>query len=468
MKLAKHFKLSKTALTLLVLFFAMNTIAQNKHTEPLAVSAILKNIHPPQFKPDTFNITTFGAVADGITDTKAIFDKAINLCSVNGGGEVIVPKGTFFIAGPIVLKSHVNLHFNDGAELIFSGEPKDYLPAVTTLWEGTELYNYCPLLYAYQCSDIAITGNGKINGSASKNFAKWRPQNSPEQNKLRQMGHDGTPVYERVFGDGYHLPPDMLQFFGCKNVLIQGITINDAPYWVLHPVLCNNVTVEKVTINSHNLNNDGCDPEMCTNVLIEHCNFETGDDGIAIKAGRDQDGWRIGQPTENVVVRDCIFASKTNGLCIGSEMSAGVRNVFMYNVYIKKCLSAIYFKSNLDRGGFIENIHVENIQCDSARSAFIRFENNYHGSRGGHYPTSFNNFVIENVDCNYAGEAGIYAVGVDGNPIKNVSLKKVNVTSTPVPEVIDNVVNMTYNSVSVAGHALSKPVNTGVIKLHTD
>jgi len=433
-----------------------------------SAAGILKNIKAPEFASAKYDITEYGAIADSKTDAKAAIDKAISLCSTNGGGEVVVPKGTFFIAGPVVLKSHVNFHFEDGAELIFSGEPKDYLPAVVTLWEGTELFNYSPLFYAYQCSDIAITGNGIVNGSASLNFAKWRPQGSPEQAKLRKMGGDGTPVYERVFGDNAHLPPDMIQFFGCKNVLIDGITIHDAPYWVIHPVLCNNVTVQHVTINSMNLNNDGCDPESCTNVLIQKCNFTTGDDGVAIKAGRDQDGWRIGQPTENILVRDCIFKSKTNGLCIGSEMSAGVRNVVMYNVYIKKCLSAIYFKSNLDRGGFIENISVYHIQCDSARSAFIRFENNYHGSRGGHYPTLFSNFLIQKVNCNYSGEVGIYAVGVEGNPLKNISLKHVRVIKTPRDEVIYNAQNLTYQSVYINSDALEKPSDTGVVQLHTD
>lgn len=458
--------LRKIKIIILLLFVCEAAIAQQK-TLP-AVDSILQNIKIPQFKKAACTITAYGAIADGQTDCKAVFDKVINLCSVSGGGRVIVPKGKFYIRGPIVLKSYVNLHFEDGAELIFSGEPKDFLPAVLTLWEGTELFNYSPLFYAYQCSDIAITGNGTINGSASKNFATWRPQGSVEQNKLRQMGHDGTPVYERVFGNGYHLPPDMIQFFGCKNVLVSGVTIHDAPYWVIHPVLCNNVTVENVTINSHNLNNDGCDPEACTNVLVQHCNFTTGDDGIAIKAGRDQDGWRIGHPTENIIVRDCIFNSKTNGLCIGSEMSAGVRNVYMYNNYIQHCLSAIYFKSNLDRGGFIENIHVYNIVCDSTRSAFIRFENNYHGSRGGHYPTLFNNFHIDNVTCNYSGEAGIYAVGVQGNPLKNISLNKVTVKETPRAEVIDNAENISYKDVKINGTILTKPANTGVIMLHTD
>jgi len=455
----------KRILLIILLFTFTHSRAQQKNT---AIGEILNNIHAPQFKKNTFDIAASGALADGKTDIKIALDKAISQCSTSGGGEVIIPKGTWFIAGPVVLKSHVNLHFEGGAELVFSPDEKDYLPAVLTLWEGTELFNYSPLFYAYQCSDIAITGNGKINGSASKNFATWRPQRSPEQNTLRQMGTDGTPVYKRVFGEGFHLPPDMIQFFGCKNVLIDGITITDAPYWVIHPVLCNNVTVQNVTINSLNLNNDGCDPEASTNVLIQHCNFTVGDDGIAIKAGRDQDGWRIGQPTENIIVRDCIFKSQTNGLCIGSEMSAGVRNVYMYNVHIKKCLSAIYFKSNQDRGGFIENIHVSDVQCDSARSAFIRFENNYHGSRGGHYPTLFSNFTIQNVSCINSGEVAIYAVGIQGKPLQNISLKNVTVEHTPKDQIIDNILNLTYDNVRVNGLIVPKPVITGVVMLHTD
>jgi len=451
---------------ILLIFLASKTMAQQKVLLP--VNQILANIRAPQFKAASYDITAFGATADGKTDIKPVLDKLISQCSISGGGQVVLPKGVFYIAGPVVLKSHVNLHFEDGAELIFSSDEKDYVPAVLTLWEGTELFNYSPLFYAYQCSDIAVTGHGTIIGSASKNFAKWRPQRSPEQNTLRQMGSDGTPVYKRVFGEGFHLPPDMIQFFGCKNVLIDGIAIEDSPYWVIHPVLCNNVIVQNVTINSMNLNNDGCDPEACTNVLIQHCNFTVGDDGIAIKAGRDQDGWRIGQPTENVIVRNCVFNSKTNGLCIGSEMSAGVRNVYMDNVTIKKCLSAVYFKSNLDRGGFIENIHVSDVHCDSARSAVIRFENNYHGSRGGHYPTKFDGFYIQNISCDHSGEVGIYAVGVQGNPLENIHLKNITVLNTPTNQIVDVAKNLTYENVVINGVKVPKPVVTGAVMLHTD
>jgi len=290
-----------------------------------------------------------------------------------------------------------------------------------------------------------------------------RPQRSGAQNRLRQMGIDGVPVYKRVFGEGDFLPPSMVQFFGCRNILIQDVTLKDSPYWVMHPAFCDNVTVRNVTVESYNLNNDGCDPESTTNVLIENCNFKTGDDAIAIKAGRDQDAWRIGQPTENIVIRNCMFNSKCNGLCIGSDMAAGVRNVYMENIKIGKCLSAIYFKSNLDRGGFIENVHVNNVTCDSVHSAFIRFETNYHGARGGYHPTRFNNFLIENVTCVRSNEVGIYAVGIENHPLKNITLKNVDVKSAPRTYTLQYVEGITFDNVHVSGTLLPvKPPLTEV------
>jgi polygalacturonase len=440
---------------------------QNPATSSSIVS-ILNNIHVPVFKNDHYNLLMAGAVADGKTDIKHALDSLISLCSNSGGGSVVLPKGDYYIGGPVVLKSHVNLHLDKGATLTFSSDPNDYLPVVLSKWEGTELFNYSPFVYAYECTDIAVTGKGLLNGAAAKSFATWRPQGSAAQDQLRQMGSDGTPVYKRVFGEGSHLPPSMIQFIGCKNVLIDGISITDAPYWVIHPVYCNNVTVRHVTINSLNLNNDGCDPESSSNVLIENCNFIVGDDAIAIKAGRDSDAWRIGQPTENVVIRNCTFTSNTNGLCIGSEMSGGVRKVYMENINIHHCYSAIYFKSNQDRGGYIENIHVHNITCDSARSACIRFENNYHGSRGGHYPTLFRNFYIDHVYCRRSGEVGIYVVGIEGKAIADVSIQKVQIESTLKPQIVKYVKNIVYNGVTINGKVVHPNVTTGSVKLQTD
>ncbi|MDR0413417.1 MAG: glycoside hydrolase family 28 protein [Dysgonamonadaceae bacterium] len=430
---------------------------------------LLEQISEPVFPEKRYDVRDFGAVGDGNTDSRGAINRAITQCSNEGGGQVIVPAGKYFSAGPVVLKSRVDLHLDAGCELVFSPRPEDYLPAVLTVWEGTELFNYSPLVYAYQVSDVALTGKGTLNGNASKAFARWRPQGSEIQDQLRQMGIDGVPVKDRYWGTESNLPPSMVQFFGCNRVLVEGVTIIDSPYWVIHPVFCNSVTVRGVEINSYNLNNDGCDPEYSTNVLIEDCIFRVGDDAIAIKAGRDNDAWRIGQPTRNIVIRRCLFNSLCNGLCIGSEMAAGVENVFMENIRIQNCLSGIYFKSNLDRGGFIRHVDIRNVECDSVRSAFIRFETNYHGGRGGFHPTLFEDFHIENIRGNVSGECGFYAVGIENYPLKNIALENVTLKQANEDYILKNVENITFDNVVINGKTMSRhPAGTEASRLQTE
>lgn len=432
------------------------------------VKSILKNIIAPVFPDRNFNVTDYGAKNDGVSDSRTAINQAITACSNASGGTVFIPPGKYYVAGSIIMKSNVNLNIAEGAEIIFSSNPKDYSPFVLTVWEGTELFNYSPLVYACHVSNIAITGKGKLNGSASKEFATWRPQGSKTQDRLRQMGIDQVPVYERNFGLESNLPPSMIQFFGCSNILIQDIHIMDSPYWVIHPVFCNNVTVQGVEINSYNLNNDGCDPEYTRNVLIENSTFNVGDDAIAIKAGRDRDGWRIGQPTENIVIRNCVFNSNCNGLCIGSEMSAGVQNVYMENVKVKNSLSGVYFKSNADQGGFIRNVWIRNVECDSVRSALVRFETNYHGGRGGFHPTLYQNFLIENIKGDLSEECGFYAVGLENYPLKDIQLKNIYLRSCKTPYIMKNVENVTFENVVLGGIKLPKnPTQTPGTKLNS-
>lgn len=362
---------------------------------------IINKLDSIEFPTKEYNINDMGAIGDGITPCKEIFEKSITLCSNNGGGIIKVPSGVYYIDGPLVLKSNVNIHFEKNAVLNFSTDEKDYLPAVQTRREGIEVYNYSPLIYAYHVNNIAITGEGTINGNGSKNFSKWKKQQKADQQMLRKMGQTNVPVYRRVFGDKSRLRPGFIELFGCSNVKIESITIKDSPFWVIHPVFCNNVIIRGVTVESYNTNNDGCDPESCRNVLIENCIFSTGDDAIAIKSGRDNDAWRVEQPTENVVIRNNTFKSKINGVCIGSEIAGGVRNVFIENIKIPKSSNAIYFKSNLNRGGYISNIYIRNIHADTIRTALIRFESNYKGERSSFNPTLFDNFVIKKYHVAY-------------------------------------------------------------------
>jgi len=346
---------------------------------------------------------------------------------------VVVPAGKYLFKGPIHLKSNINLYLSENARLEFSTNRSDYLPNVPYRREGTELYNYSPFIYAYMATNIAITGKGAIDGNAKNSFATWKPNQNKDQLNLRQMGNDGVPVHERVFGNGHFLRPGTILPYGCKNILIDWITIYDAPFWVIHLALSTNVTVRNVVVNSWNPNNDDVDPDGAVNVLIENCTFNCGDNAVAIKAGRDQDGWRIGQPTENVVIRNCTMNSKANGLCIGSEMSAGVRNVFMENCRVGEANSTIYFRANLDRGGVVENIYVRDITVERVNTAVIRFDSNYKGHRGNNFPPIFRNFFIGNVTCQLADHYGIYAVGVEGTPISNVTLKDVTIAKALIP-----------------------------------
>lgn len=436
---------------ILIVFFSL-FIAPLVQAKLLQVSKILKSIVAPTFPNHEFNVLEYGATNDGITDSRTAINKAITTCSFAGGGIVVIPKGKYYVAGSIFMKSNVNLNIAEGAEIIFSSKPRDYTPFVLTSWEGTELFNYSPLIYAYHVSNIALTGKGKICGSGSVEFAKWKTTRFKNQTQLRQMGIDQTPVLQRNFGKESILPPSMIQFFGCSNILVEDIRIEDSPFWIIHPVYCNNVIVRGVEITSYNPNNDGCDPESSRNILIENCTFNVGDDAVAIKAGRDQDGWRVGQPSENIVIRNCIFNSKCNGLCIGSEMSAGVQNVYMENIRIKHSLTAIYFKSNLDRGGFIRNIHVKNIKCDTITSALIRFETNYKGARGGNYPTIYKNFLIENVEAKTTTcECGIYAVGIKNYPLKDILLRNIYLKNCKMPYALRNVENIVFENVNING-----------------
>jgi len=415
---------------------------------------IEKQIVAPKFLDNKYVITEYGAIGDGVSDALPAIKKAIDLCSANGGGKVVLPKGKYFSKGPIVLKSNVNLHLEEGTEIIFSSDEKDYLPAVLTRWEGTELYNYSPLIYAYNVKNIAITGKGIINGQGSKNIATWKPNQKPDQTLLRKMGTEVIPVYERVFGEGHFLRPALIELVSCSNLLIEDIKIIDVTFWTIHTLFCTNVTVRGVEVESFNDNSDGVDPESSYNVLIENCFFKTADDGIAIKSGRDNDAWRVGQPSENIIIRNCVFDSKVNGVCIGSEISGGVRNVFIENITILNCKDALYFKSNLDRGGYVQNVNVRNVTVKYECSSLIKFEPNYKNESKNNFPTQFKGFSFKNICAEKANVSGIDISGFEGMPVEDVSIENLTVKSTPVPLIIKNAKNVSLKKVVINGEKI--------------
>lgn len=335
-------------------------------------------IKVPVFPARDFVITNFGVKAGA--DVTAAIRQAIAACHEAGGGRVVVPPGRW-LTGKIHLRSRVNLHLAKGATLAFSDDPTDYLPAVLTSWEGMECFNYSPLVYAFDCENVAITGEGKIEAQMGT-WRGWFSRPKPHLEALKKLYHmasTNAPVEQRQMAEGKnHLRPHFVQFNRCRNILIEGVSIRNSPFWTIHLLLCDSVVVRRVDISARGHNNDGIDPEMTRNLLVEDCRFDQGDDAIAIKAGRNQDAWRIGVPTENIVIRNCTVVAGHQLVAIGSEMSAGVRNVYIHDCHFEnpdyRLQNVIFLKTNHRRGGFIENIHVKNIEAGEVRDSVLGIE----------------------------------------------------------------------------------------------
>ena len=238
-------------------------------------------------------------------DARAAIQQAIDHVSHRGGGRVILSAGTWRSNGSIHFRSHVELHLSDGASLVFSGDRKHYLPVVHTRWEGTELYGYSPCIYAYRVQDVAITGSGSLQVDRNGDMENWRSEQTEAQKRLRMMGAQAVPLAERVFGGGSFLRPSFIQFFECERVLVEGVSIGSIPFWGIHLVYSKNCRVRGIAVDSHRVNNDGVDIDSSRNVVVENCRFNTGDDCIAIKSGRDLDVRTIVRPSEYVVIIDC-------------------------------------------------------------------------------------------------------------------------------------------------------------------
>ncbi len=420
---------------------------------------ILENIKSPEFPDKVYDVSDYGAVPGSQKDSKKAFAEAIKFCSDNGGGTVIIPSGEYICNGPIVLLSNVNFHLEEGAVIKFSTNPEDYLPVVFTRWEGVECYNYSPLIYAYRQDNIAVTGNGILDGQASiENWWIWKgrkttgwdeglPTQSMDNSRpsLMKMNNKDVPVEDRKFGKGTYLRPNFIQPIECNNVLIEGVTFLDSPMWFIHPVLCENVIVRGVTTIGKGPNNDGCDPESSKNVLIEDCKFDNGDDCIAIKSGRNNDGRRIGIASENIIVRNCEMKDGHGGVVMGSEISGGVKNVFVENCVMDspELDRAIRLKSNTFRGGTIENIYVRNVTVGTVGEAILRMNMKYdpkEGDNGGYLPVMKNVF-IEKVTSKKSPHALILD-GLDNSKIQNVLIKDCRFDGVEEKSIVNNVENL--------------------------
>jgi polygalacturonase len=416
---------------------------------------IVAGIREPQFPEYKLSVRDFGALGDGLHDDRPAVQSAIQTCSADGGGTVAVPAGVYWLEGPLHLKSNVNLHLEENSILRFSAELDDFLPVVHTRWEGTELYNYSPYIYANGVENIAITGSGTIDGNAANMFEGWGVKQRPDQDRLRTMGDQATPLSERIFGKGHYLRPSFIQFFNCERIKIEGVKIINSPFWIIHPVFSKHITIRNVKIESMVLQNDGVDIDSSSYVLVENSTFRTGDDAVAIKSGRDREGRELGRPSENIVIRNNTCLEVHNGFAIGSEMSGSVRNVFIENNKIESGRNLIFFKSNLDRGGMVENVYVRNISVDRATHNLIRFQTDYHSYRGGSHPPTFRNFRIENVTCKEA-ETGIRVEGHVDAPITDVVIRNVTVNQANTPLIIHEHDQVELGDVIINGKVIGK------------
>jgi polygalacturonase len=434
-----------------------------------AVPSILARIKPPKFPARDFPITNYGATPGGTSDSTDAIRKAIEACNKAGGGRVVVPAGVF-MTGAIRLLSNVNLHVSEGATLKFSTDPAKYLPAVYTRWEGTELMNYSPFIYAFEQQNIAVTGKGTLDGSASdENWWKWArrqgSQPSPasaDVKRLREMGNTGVPVAQRVFGAGHYLRPPFIEPYRCRNILIEDVRIINSPFWEIHPTLSTNVTVRGVDIYSHGPNNDGCDPESSKDVLIENCIFDTGDDCIAIKSGRDDDGRRVGVASENIIVRNCTMKDGHGGVVIGSEISGDCRNVFVEDCKMDSpnLDRALRFKSNAIRGGVLENVFMRNVEVGQVAEAILTIDLLYDtGDKGPHKPV-VRNVHIENVTSRSSPRV-MWVVGFPGVVIDDISFKNCTFRGVETAEMMNHAGSFSFENVTIEpakkGRSLNSP-----------
>jgi polygalacturonase len=413
---------------------------------------VLAGMAAPEFPARDFVITEFGAKGDGKRDSSVAFRKAIEACRKAGGGRVVVPPGEF-VTGPIRLKSRVNLHLSKGAVVRFLPDPSLYLPPVLTRWEGVELMGYSPLVYALDEESIAVTGEGTLDGGAgAETWWPWKAKGpegqKADRDRLFAMAEEGVPVAGRVFGAGNRLRPPFVQPYRCRGVLIEGVTITNAPFWVIHPVLSRNVTIRNVKVVSHGPNNDGCDPESSSDVLVEDSLFDTGDDCIALKSGRNADGRRLATPVERVVVRRCTMKAGHGGVTIGSEISGGARDIF-----VEKCEMSspdlergIRIKTNARRGGVVENVFVRDVTIGEVGNA-IDVDMLYEEGAAGTFPPTVREVRVERMTVGKAVHA-LFLRALDGSPLRGLVVSDSTFRDVAKGNRIEGTVDLDLRNVS--------------------
>jgi len=431
-------------------------------------------IQQPVFKKDTFNIVNYAANNDGITLNTAAINNTIDACAKNGGGTVLLPEG-FWLTGPITLKSNVNLHLAKGALLQFSDRYEDYA-LVKTSWEGLDAIRCQSPISALDAENIAITGSGVVDGAGqvwravkkekltdgqwktliasggvlAPDQKTWYPsEKSSLGSNTKGAGNIAAGFnLENVSQFKDFLRPNMVRLTNCKKILLEGVTFQNSPAWNLHPMLCENITLKNLTVRNpwYAQNGDGVDLESCRFGMIDNCTFDVGDDGICIKSGRDEEGRIRGVPTENIIVQNSTVFHGHGGFVIGSEMSGGVKNLYIKNCNFLGTDVGLRFKTARGRGGVVENIFISDINMTQIPGEAILFDMYYQAKDPVPQPgesnelpqmkaekidegtPQFQNFHIRNIVCKGA-ETGIMVRGLPEMSIKNVWIENAFVQS---------------------------------------
>ncbi|MFV0522564.1 MAG: glycoside hydrolase family 28 protein [Mangrovibacterium sp.] len=449
-------------LLFILLAFAACSLPQQKGVKikEIAVKAPfdMPAIKYPDFKDaPRFIITDFGAKQGDKDATATAINNAVTAANKVGGGTVVIPKGEW-LTKTLHYKSNVNIYVSKGAKLLFSGNPEDYLPAVHTTWEGMECYNYSPLIYAYECNNVALTGQGTVEAIMDV-WKTWFPRPHGHMNSLKELYMKASynkPMEERyMVNDSANFRPHFIQFNRCNNVLIDSIHVRNSPFWTIHPYLCKDVLIQNIDVYAHGHNTDGIDPEMTQNIIIQNCVLDQGDDAIAIKAGRNQDAWRLDTPTKNLVIQDVLVKNGHQLIAIGSELSGGIENVYVTNCKLtEECnlFHLLFIKTNERRGGYVKNIYMKNIKADHMRNGILGIETNVLYQWKDLVPTierrltNISDIHLENFDAN---ELQFIAniQGEKDTPIRNVSLKNIHTKNiiTDNPYRISNVENFSHD-----------------------
>lgn len=386
------------------------------------------------FPARDFPITRYGARKDDPKATMKAFEKAMQACNKAGGGRVVVPQGEW-VTGTIHFKDSCLLYLSEGATLVFEDDPSLYLPAVHTSWEGTECMNYSPLIYAFGCKNVGIAGSGTI--APKMDFWRtWfaRPEEHIQATRqLYAMCSTGVAVEHRRMEEGKaNMRPHLIQFNRCTNVTLDGFKIRESPFWTIHLYLCKDAWVHGLDVYAHGHNNDGIDIEMTSRAVVEDCVFDQGDDAVVLKSGRNQDAWRLATPTEDIVIRRCTVVQGHCLMGIGSEMAGGVRRVYMHDCHLSDAAYRMfYLKTNHRRGGFIEDIRMENVTGKSVRTVF-EIDTDVLYQWRDIVPTfetaitRIRNISLIGADCEQAD--AVYRINGDSrDPVQGVLLKDVHI-----------------------------------------